>query len=274
MDARRREPGLRRHARCTRPARRCTPEPNLSVPPKRPMHDTPSRPRRAPIDQAHGLRRLFAGSGVRHIALVANPHVAFSGVRARAADRGARRGRAEHAGRRRRRQRRRRRTSWPRSTCPVASRRCRRRCRYLAARGLPLRHVDTRGVGRCCSTRWRWPRRAPRSMLRACRRQRPGAAVPGARARPLLLAADQPDSVTHAYAAMQAAGAALRADELRPAAGRGAASPRAARASPSSWAAAPTTSSAPRCATGSRSTRPATCATRPAPRWRSWCANN
>ena len=33
-----------------------------------------------PADQAHGLRQLFAGTQPQHIALVANPHVAFCGV--------------------------------------------------------------------------------------------------------------------------------------------------------------------------------------------------
>ncbi|HRD99455.1 MAG TPA: flagellar biosynthesis protein, partial [Rubrivivax sp.] len=38
----------------------------------------PSQP--APLDQAQGLRRLFAGRSCRVLPLAANPHVAFSGV--------------------------------------------------------------------------------------------------------------------------------------------------------------------------------------------------
>ena len=32
------------------------------------------------LDQAHGLRRMFAAQRQRHIALVHNPHVAFGGL--------------------------------------------------------------------------------------------------------------------------------------------------------------------------------------------------
>ena len=38
----------------------------------------PSAP--APLDQAHGLRRLFSGQRQRFLPLAANPHVAFSAV--------------------------------------------------------------------------------------------------------------------------------------------------------------------------------------------------
>jgi len=33
-----------------------------------------------PLDQAHGLRRLFTGSAQRYLALVSNPYVAFGGI--------------------------------------------------------------------------------------------------------------------------------------------------------------------------------------------------
>jgi len=37
-------------------------------------------PQGLPLDQADGLRRLFAGRGCRVLALAANPHVAFGGL--------------------------------------------------------------------------------------------------------------------------------------------------------------------------------------------------
>ena len=43
------------------------------------MHDF-YPPAASPTDQADGLRRLFAGTQPQRLALVANPHVAFSSV--------------------------------------------------------------------------------------------------------------------------------------------------------------------------------------------------
>ncbi len=47
-----------------------------------PMHDFYAHSRPMPLDQADGLRRMFAGRQLRVLALVlvANPFVAFSGV--------------------------------------------------------------------------------------------------------------------------------------------------------------------------------------------------
>ena len=42
------------------------------------MREIPSRT--LPSDQADGLRRMFAGSRPRFVALASNPHVAFAGV--------------------------------------------------------------------------------------------------------------------------------------------------------------------------------------------------
>ncbi|TXC65337.1 hypothetical protein FSC37_02090 [Piscinibacter aquaticus] len=42
------------------------------------MRDFDSRP--LPLDQADGLRRLFARNRVKMIPVVSNPHVAFGGV--------------------------------------------------------------------------------------------------------------------------------------------------------------------------------------------------
>ena len=74
---------------------------------------------------------------------------------------------------------------------------------YLAARGLPLRHVDTRGSSAHFLDRLQAA--APQArMLLVHAGASDLARLFGRRAlRPLLLAADQPDSLTHAYAAMK-----------------------------------------------------------------------
>jgi flagellar biosynthesis protein FlhG len=159
-----------------------------------------SRP--APLDQADGLRRLFAHARVRFVPVASNPHVAFGGVmleRLCAAF-------GEHgkhtlvvdAGER----------------SPIHSdvatldlagciEALSPQVSYLAARGLPLKFVDTHG-----ST-------AP--FLQAVSDAAPHADVvlvhaaasdlcrmfAKSEARPLLLADDRPASVTHAYAAMK-----------------------------------------------------------------------
>ena len=162
------------------------------------------RPR--PMDQAHGLRRMFAHSRLLFVPVVSNPHVTFGGVMLeRLCAAFAALGKhtlvvdaSERA-------------PAPLEMAGVELSECieplSRQVAYLAARGLPLRHVDARG-----ST-------AP--FLRAVADAAPGtdvvlvhasaadhcrlfmrsqAAVPP---RPLLLADDRPVSVTHAYAAMK-----------------------------------------------------------------------
>ena len=155
-----------------------------------------------PADQAHGLRRLFAGTQPQHIALVANPHVAFSGVVLErlttvlgamglntlvvdAAD-----------------------TSPPPQELaaldlqagiePLSA-----QVSYLAARGLPLRHVDTRGSSAHLLDRLQAA--APQARVLLVHAGAPDLARLYAQRplRPLLLAADQPESLTHAYAAMK-----------------------------------------------------------------------
>ncbi len=159
-----------------------------------------SRPQ--PLDQADGLRRMFAASRARFIAVASNPHVAFSGVLIeRLTTAFSQLGlhslvvdASENA---------------PRpnelavldlSVCvePLSA-----DVSYLAARGLPLQHVDARG--------------SSAGFLHAVAEAAPQADVvlmhaPAAElsrlfthraVRPVLLAADQPTSVTHAYAAMK-----------------------------------------------------------------------
>lgn len=153
-----------------------------------------------PLDQADGLRRLFGGTRLRIVPLVANPHAGFSSVvleRATAA--------LVAAGRR------------PLLVDAAASapapgelvridlagcvERLSAEVSYLAARGLPRAYVDTRG--------------SAAGMLDALTDAAPHADVLLIHAeaadlarmltrravRPVLIVADQPDSVKHAYAA-------------------------------------------------------------------------
>ena len=152
-----------------------------------------------PLDQADGLRRLFAGRGCRVLALAANPHVAFGGlVLDRVAAVLAALGRevlvVDAA-----------------ASSPAAHELARLdlaaciegvapRVSYLPARGLPLAHVDTRG--------------SSAAFIDALQAAAPDAevlllhadAVDLARllkrraVRPLLLGADHPESIKHAYA--------------------------------------------------------------------------
>ncbi len=152
-----------------------------------------------PLDQADGLRRLFAGNRQVLLPLVANPHVAFSGV---VLDRLAsvlaglgRRVLVVDAG-----------SASPQppelaaldlGACiePITS-----HVGYLPARGLPLAHVDTRG------TAWGFIDALTRAAPQADVLLLHADAVDLARmfrhraARPVLLGADHPESIKHAYA--------------------------------------------------------------------------
>jgi len=168
------------------------------------MRDPMSRP--MPLDQADGLRRLFAHARVCVVPVVSNPNVAFSGVMLeRLSTAFAEHGRhtlvvdaAERA-------------NEPselamldlaegiESLSPQVS--------YLAARGLPLRYVNAAG--------------STNAFLQAVTEAAPHCDVllvhasasdlcrlfarspELERVRPLLLADDRPSSVTHAYAAMK-----------------------------------------------------------------------
>lgn len=154
---------------------------------------------RVPLDQADGLRRLFAGRRRHVLALAANPHVAFSGaVLDRLAAVFAAQGRQvlvvdasaasplphELAG-----------VDLAACVEPIAA-----RVSYLPARGLPLAYVDTRGsAGGFIDAVQRAAPQAEVVLLHAegidlarLLKQRS--------ARPLLVAADHPESIKHAYA--------------------------------------------------------------------------
>lgn len=168
------------------------------------MQATSSRP--MPLDQADGLRRLFAHAQVRFVPVVSNPHVAFGGVMlerlcAAFGELG------KHvlvidAGER---------APSPGEMAVMDIAECieplSHQVSYLAARGLPIRYVDTHG--------------STAGFLQAAADAAPHADVfivhagasdmcrlfargdEASRTLPLLLADDRPSSVTHAYAAMK-----------------------------------------------------------------------
>ena len=160
---------------------------------------------RVPLpDQADGLRRLFAGAGTQFIAVAANPAVAFAGLAlerlaAAALSHGADPGRRvlvvdAAAG-----------TPQEMAALDLAS--CvepiAERLDYLAARGLPLRHVDARGS--CEAFLDALQQAAPRCAVVIVHAPAGelGRLFARRNARPLLLAADHPASVTSAYANMK-----------------------------------------------------------------------
>ena len=167
------------------------------------MADAIARP---PSDQAQGLRRMFAGAApaqpLVHLALVANPHVAFAGVvLERLTTVLAALGRhtlvvdaADNS-------------PAPQELAaldlrdgiePLSA-----QVSDLAARGLPLRHVDTRGS----SARFldRLHDAAPHANVLLVHAGAPDLVRLYQRRAlcPLLLAGEQPQSLTHAYAAMK-----------------------------------------------------------------------
>lgn len=166
-------------------------------------------------DQAEGLRRLFGAARPRFVPVVSNPHVAFGGVLLeRLCTAWGERGcstlvvdAGERAGE-------------PGEMAAIDLAQCIEvlqpqapRVSYLAARGLPLRHVDATGrsTGLLRAIADAAPQtdavfvHAPASDLARCFPVTPaeladvGAEVPS----PIVLASDHPQSVTHAYAAMK-----------------------------------------------------------------------
>jgi flagellar biosynthesis protein FlhG len=158
----------------------------------------PSSP--MPLDQASGLRRMFAGTRQRVLPVAANPHVAFSGIvldhlTAALVARGHRVLVVDAADR----------SPAPPEMSAIDLAACieplSAQVGYLPARGLPLAYVDTRG--------------SSSGFLDAIAEVAPQAdavllhanATDLARmfmrraARPMLLAGDHPECVKHAYAA-------------------------------------------------------------------------
>ena len=153
----------------------------------------------APLDQAHGLRRLFAGRARHVLPLAANPHVAFSGVvldrlAAVLAALGHEVLVVDASSM----------SPPPHELAAVELAACIERLApgvsYLPARGLPRAHVDTRG--------------SAAGFIDALQQAAPMADVILLHAdgvdlarifkrravRPVLLGADHPESIKHAYA--------------------------------------------------------------------------
>jgi len=162
--------------------------------------------RSQPLDQADGLRRLFAHARVCIVPVVSNPNVAFGGVMLeRLCTAFAEHGKhtlvvdaAERANQH---------AEMALLDLAECVERLSPQVSYLAARGLPLRFVDDAGStnGFIQAVRQATPQcdvlliHASASEL--CRMFARSHDME--RARPLLLADDRPASVTHAYAAMK-----------------------------------------------------------------------
>lgn len=185
-----------------------------------------------PPDQAHGLRRLFAQGGVRIVPLVSNPHVAFSGALLERlcsafADEGASTLLVDACER----------APAPDELAVMGLAECIEKLSpelgYLAARTLPLRHVDAKGS--TAPFLQALVDAAPRAdvilihagasdLSRMFARQTITSHV-----RPLLIADDHPASVTHAYAAMKLLALRARMMVFGLVLGAAPTSPRAAR---------------------------------------------
>ena len=163
------------------------------------MHDFYAHSRPMPLDQADGLRRMFAGRQQRVLALVANPHVAFSGVVLdRLAAVLAAPGRqvlvVDACG-----------ASPPpheMAALDLAAgiEAVSPRVGYLPASGLPMAYVDTRGsAGGFIDAVQRAAPKADVVLLHADA-QDLARIFKRRAARPLLIGADHPDSIKHAYA--------------------------------------------------------------------------
>ncbi|MDQ6680303.1 MAG: flagellar biosynthesis protein [Pseudomonadota bacterium] len=165
-------------------------------------------PPRPPVDQAQGLRRLFAHAQVRFVPVVSNPHVAFGGLMLERlctalAERDARTLVVDASER----------ANAPAEMALLDLGACIEQLSshvsYVAARGLPLKFVDATGSARAFLQAVAVAAPASQVVLvhasapELCRLfgRNPQAAEPAAC--PLLIADDHPASVTHAYAAMK-----------------------------------------------------------------------
>jgi len=154
----------------------------------------------APLDQADGLRRLFAGTRQRFVPLAANPHVAFSGVlidhvAATLIARGQRVLVVDAADN----------SPLPHEMAMLDLGACIQNLSpqlgYLAARGLPLAFVDTRGSASGLLDAL--AQAAPKAdvvLLHASASDLARMFMRRA-ARPIVMGADHPESIKHAYAA-------------------------------------------------------------------------
>jgi hypothetical protein len=155
-----------------------------------------------PLDQAQGLRRLFTGAQRRSIALVANPHVPFAGSAieqlCHAIGKSGRRTLVLDAAD----------TSPPPPEAAAldlgaALQWLTPKLAWLPARGLPQRYVNTRGSSaRLLEEIIELAPEADVTLVHASAPDLARLFAPRA-LRPVLLAADHPESVKHAYASMK-----------------------------------------------------------------------
>lgn len=166
------------------------------------MKDLLDSPGSWTVDQADGLRRLFARTGCTIVPLVSNPHVKASGVAVeRLTAALALQGRKTlvvDAGE----------TSPPPAEASALElapciERLSRHIAYLAARGLPRRYVDTHGSA--ASLLDELTRLVPDAQVLLLHASAPDLArlCTGRALRPVILASDHPESVKHAYAGIK-----------------------------------------------------------------------
>jgi hypothetical protein len=158
--------------------------------------------RATPTDQADGLRRLFGAQRPRFVAVVANPELAFSGLvlerLASACSASGRRTLMVDASAS---------APLPRELVAVdlaaGIDALAPGIDYLAARGLPLRHVNSRGS--CAAFLQALVEAAPLADVVVVHADASelGRLFTGRAVRPLLLAADHPTTVTAAYAGLK-----------------------------------------------------------------------
>lgn len=177
----------------------CMPEATMP----NPMRDfyAPSGP--APLDQADGLRRLFAGGAQQRVLpLVANPHVAFGGVvldrlaavlaasgrQVLVVDAGAGAPMADELAR---------------LNLAVCIERIAPRVAYLPARGLPLSYVDTRGSAGGFIDALQAAAPWADVVLLHAESHEMARLLMRRSARPMLVGADHPESIKHAYASLK-----------------------------------------------------------------------
>lgn len=166
------------------------------------MNDFYSGTRPEPLDQADGLRRLFAGAGKRYLPLASNPHVAFGGVAierltAALALQGQHTLIVDACD-----------TAPP---APEAAALELAACietltpqvSYLPARGLPMRYVDTRGSSARLLDELSMAAPQADTILVHASAADLARLFTRRAARPMLLAADHPESVKHAYASLK-----------------------------------------------------------------------
>ena len=153
-----------------------------------------------PQDQADGLRRMFSGRQRRVLPLVANPHVPFCGVvldrlTAVLAEQGhqvlvvdaALHSPSAH--------------ELALLDLSACVERLSPRVCYLAARGLPMAHVDTRGCAGAFIDALQAAAPQAEVLLLHAEASDLARMLMHRSARPVLIAADHPESVKHAYAA-------------------------------------------------------------------------